>query len=598
MDSDKIAGRPEAGSLPSSGPPPDLDFLPDFDSSAPLPSWLDVGVAESAVVAPADLAPEISPAPVPAAAPPPAPPPVEPDPPVLEVPLHSATVAVPVAMQEVSYGIVAGNKTTRAVFDCRVEHEVPPDLCYLGATPEPTVEGDRLVWRLGNLEPGVQNPVTVRARPRSPDGNPTPLTAQFFAYSTQQAVFQTVVFRPRLHLELTAPKETLQGDVSVFLLRIANRGNTAATEMLLHLRSTAGLRMASSSLADAALGTLAPDQSLEIPLPGIGIEPGTQSLEVTIEAAGSAPATASAAVVVTAPALVLRLLPPAHLTPGLVASFRIELANEGTAPALSPEVAVDLPEGMVRGSTESDVAADPSPPPRFATEFLQPGDSRVWEFPLSALYPGDFPLRVKAEADGGARTESTAVVRADLTNEGDILRALLADIDRQMVRGSSSAALLPVAREQPTSEHLVFAIAGTYFAVPVPLIEEVDRPATITPVPNVPPWVLGVVNLRGEIVSVVSLAAFLGLSPSPFTADTRLVLSRTASDELQIGLIVDRIRGILALRSGEATPLASSWEGGLRPYLRGVIESQDERVVLLDLEQLLLSPAMSLAEFS
>jgi chemotaxis signal transduction protein len=77
-----------------------------------------------------------------------------------------------------------------------------------------------------------------------------------------------------------------------------------------------------------------------------------------------------------------------------------------------------------------------------------------------------------------------------------------------------------------------------------------------------------------------------------------LVLARTSSDELQIGLIVDRIRGILGVRSDEAAPVSSSWEGGLRPYLRGVLASQDDRVVLLDLEQLLLSPAMRLAEFS
>jgi purine-binding chemotaxis protein CheW len=570
----------------------DLDFLPNFDSSSQLPSWLDVG-GEMEATQPAPLPASTHPA---VSVPPPATPPIgTPALPALEPAPQSATVAVVATAREVSYGIVAGNRNPTTVFDCRVEHQVPANLCYLGAEPEPLVEGDKLVWLLGKLGPGTQHPVTVRALPRSPGADAAPLTARFFAYSTQQAVFQTAVFRPRLRLHLSGPTEAVKGELTVFQLQIANKGNAAATDMRLHLRSTAGLQMASSSLTEADLGTLAPDQSLDIPLPGIALEAGQQSLEVTVEPEASTPATSTAMVVVKAPGLVVRLRSPEHLLPGLVASFQVEVSNSGTAPASNTEVTVILPEGLVFGAAEPGAATGPSPPVRFTVDHLAPGEVRAWDFELTALHPGDFLLTTRAEADGGANVETTSKVRADMRNEGDILRALLRDIDRQ-IASSSTAATLPRATRERTEEYLLFTIQGTCFAVPVSLIEEVDLPPTLTPVPHVPPWLLGVANLRGEIVSVVSLAGFFGLGIAPFTADTRLMLARSPSDELQLGLVADRVRGIQSLRPDQAAPVSSPWEGMLRPYLRGVIETADERVVLLDLEQLLLSSTMRLTE--
>ena len=71
-----------------------------------------------------------------------------------------------------------------------------------------------------------------------------------------------------------------------------------------------------------------------------------------------------------------------------------------------------------------------------------------------------------------------------------------------------SAERLPVVAGE---QHLVFSLHEQEFAVKAELVQGVERPMYITPVPNVVSWVRGVVNLRGSIASVVDLRAFLGL---------------------------------------------------------------------------------------
>jgi chemotaxis signal transduction protein len=107
----------------------------------------------------------------------------------------------------------------------------------------------------------------------------------------------------------------------------------------------------------------------------------------------------------------------------------------------------------------------------------------------------------------------------------------------------------------------------------------------------VPAWVLGVANVRGDIVSLVDLGAFLGLDGLPHGRPGRMVVARARPDELTAGLLVDQVRGIQFVPEDRIST-ASPVEGPVTPYLRGVAEQGGRLLVFLDLDRLLLSPAM------
>src|SRR5262249_17419684 len=105
---------------------------------------------------------------------------------------------------------------------------------------------------------------------------------------------------------------------------------------------------------------------------------------------------------------------------------------------------------------------------------------------------------------------------------------------------------------QATSQYMVFSLADMDYAVPLSHVLEVGRTRPITPVPNLTDWILGVANVHGDIVSMISLRRFLGLPLRDTGPESRLlVVKANSGPELTTGLIVDRIRGIRSVSTGQ-----------------------------------------------
>ena len=141
--------------------------------------------------------------------------------------------------------------------------------------------------------------------------------------------------------------------------------------------------------------------------------------------------------------------------------------------------------------------------------------------------------------------------------------------------------------------HIIFSIANTAYAAPIENVAEIGRPLKATPVPNVPEWVLGVTNLRGDIISIVDLRAFLGLEATPglasLTTASRMMVARSRQDDISTALIVDRVSGIGNLPSAQIAPPTAPLEDSVMPYLRGVCEYGGRLLVVMDFEKLLRS---------
>lgn len=141
---------------------------------------------------------------------------------------------------------------------------------------------------------------------------------------------------------------------------------------------------------------------------------------------------------------------------------------------------------------------------------------------------------------------------------------------------------MTTAAAAPAVRACLFTVGGETFAVDVRHAREVvvlDEP---TPVPLAPPHVLGVANLRGEVVTIVDARHLLGLEPRrPGRALRALVL---VGDGAPVALAIDDAVGLATF--DEVTPLADGARGRYGPWTRGLLRRPDRAATWLDADKL------------
>jgi purine-binding chemotaxis protein CheW len=130
-------------------------------------------------------------------------------------------------------------------------------------------------------------------------------------------------------------------------------------------------------------------------------------------------------------------------------------------------------------------------------------------------------------------------------------------------------------------ELLGFMLSDEEYALDILEIKEIVRLHAITPVPRTPPWIKGIVTLRGVIVPIFDLRSRLGLAQIEHTADTRIIV--VYRGEELAGLIVDRITQVMRLPVETIEPPPQTIGLVEAEYLRGVARFRDQLVILLNL---------------
>lgn len=133
-----------------------------------------------------------------------------------------------------------------------------------------------------------------------------------------------------------------------------------------------------------------------------------------------------------------------------------------------------------------------------------------------------------------------------------------------------------------------FWLARQQFAAPIGHVKETIVLRPITPVFLTPPWLAGIINLRGDVVAVVDLARFMGLPRTHSGDDTRIVLARGKTKTA--GFLVDKLSDVRSVSEGaiRPPPPGVSEDGG--ELLRGVVSLDGVRpLAVLDLNRLWVS---------
>jgi len=130
-------------------------------------------------------------------------------------------------------------------------------------------------------------------------------------------------------------------------------------------------------------------------------------------------------------------------------------------------------------------------------------------------------------------------------------------------------------------ELLGFMLSDEQYALDILEIKEIVRLLAITPVPRSPPWLKGIVTLRGVIVPIFDLRSRLGLAEMEPGPDTRIVV--VYRGEEFAGLIVDGITQVMRLPVETIEPPPQTIGQVEAEYLRGVVRFRDQLVILLNL---------------
>lgn len=156
----------------------------------------------------------------------------------------------------------------------------------------------------------------------------------------------------------------------------------------------------------------------------------------------------------------------------------------------------------------------------------------------------------------------------------------------------------PSAHAQPRSEHagkyLTVVLENESYGIAVLKVREIIRMQKITPVPQMPEFVKGVINLRGRVIPVVDLRVKFGLK-AEFTERTCIVVVQVklaSGATVQMGLIVDSVEEVVHLPANEIEPTPEFGARVDTTYLLGMAKVKGQVKTLLDIDRVVAPETM------
>lgn len=134
-----------------------------------------------------------------------------------------------------------------------------------------------------------------------------------------------------------------------------------------------------------------------------------------------------------------------------------------------------------------------------------------------------------------------------------------------------------------TEKLVIFSLAGDLFAFNGQHVKEILISQEISFVPGSPDFLLGVMNVRGDIESVASLAAILGIPPERKSSRNRILIAE--ANEVRSGILVEKVEDVVDVPVDSIKPPLATMNGPITKYLAGETEYRGSNVIVLDLQK-------------
>ncbi len=139
--------------------------------------------------------------------------------------------------------------------------------------------------------------------------------------------------------------------------------------------------------------------------------------------------------------------------------------------------------------------------------------------------------------------------------------------------------------DDPLLQWVTFRLDNESYGINVMQVQEVLRISEIAPVPGAPDHVLGIINLRGNVVTVIDTRTRFGLPAAGADDATRIVIIE--SEKLIVGMLVDSVAEVVNLRMSEIETAPNVGNQESARYIQGVYSGNNEILILVDLNKLL-----------
>ncbi len=141
-----------------------------------------------------------------------------------------------------------------------------------------------------------------------------------------------------------------------------------------------------------------------------------------------------------------------------------------------------------------------------------------------------------------------------------------------------------------------FRLGDEIYGINVMQIREVLRHSEITPVPGAPSYVLGIINLRGNVVTVIDTRKRFGLAPGNIDEQARIVIVEV--DTQVVGMLVDSVADVTYLKQSEIETTPNIGNEETSKFIQGVCNKDDELLILIELERMIdTSPVVDVVGF-
>ena len=132
---------------------------------------------------------------------------------------------------------------------------------------------------------------------------------------------------------------------------------------------------------------------------------------------------------------------------------------------------------------------------------------------------------------------------------------------------------------------VIFDLANEFYGINIAVVESIIKMQTITQLPQTPPYVKGVTNLRGSVLPVISLRTRFALDAKEDTRQTRIII--VTMGNIKVGVVVDGVSEVLRVSEDSIKPLPAMVNSVNSAFLKGIVRLEDRLIILLELGKVL-----------
>lgn len=145
-----------------------------------------------------------------------------------------------------------------------------------------------------------------------------------------------------------------------------------------------------------------------------------------------------------------------------------------------------------------------------------------------------------------------------------------------------------------TNQFVSFVLNGEEYGVPILSVQEIIRYETVTRVPQSPPFVDGVLNLRGQVIPVINLRRKFAMEEKEADRSTRIIVVEV--NDRVVGMVVDEVSEVLMVNDENIAPPPPMGTSLKTDYIRGMGKIDENLIILLDIDKILSLEEQSATE--